>query len=133
MKYKILLSLLVVSVLGCGRSFHVNTDTLSDELYGKTRQEIKALYGTPTGVSKSIDGDYQYWYYNARWVDEVSGYAFKSCTIVFKLKYTDEDKKELLRVLKVNFRNTEYSDDPSNRKKSTNDKHVDQIITDALK
>ena len=43
MKYKILLSLLVVSVLGCGdRVIRVITETLEEQLRGKTRQECGA-------------------------------------------------------------------------------------------
>ena len=102
MKYKILLSLLVVCVLGCGkRAIDVDTDKLPNELYGKTRQEIKALYGPPTAVFKY--GKNQAWDYDALWIDNLSEFAFESCRIYFVPSWSDEDKKESLRVTTVTF------------------------------
>ena len=102
MQYKILFSLLVVCVLGCGKRVNrVDTDTLPDKLYGKTRQEIKALYGPPTAVFKY--GKNQAWDYDALWIDNLSEFAFESCRIYFVPSWSDEDKKESLRVTTVTF------------------------------
>lgn len=91
MKYKILLSLLVVSVLGCGEpNYRIDPDTLPNELRGKTRHEIKALYGSPTYMVKHDFDKYadevpatETWLCDANWIDEVSGFAFKCCIIDF--------------------------------------------------
>ena len=102
MKYKIFLILFIVFVVGCGkRIIRVDTDTLPEQLYGKTRQEIKALYGPPTAVFKY--GKNQAWDYDALWIDNLSEYPFESCRISFVTVSSDDGKKKELRVSTVTF------------------------------
>jgi len=99
MKYKLLLSLLVVSVLACSvavaedkkeKVVKMDLDALEAQLKGKTQKQVKAFMGAaPTKVGGN---DRDRWYYNWTFVDTVSEATYKQMWVDFsgtpkKVKY----------------------------------------------
>ena len=88
MKYKLLLSLFVVSVLACGvaeaAEYSGDLDALEETLTGKTPKEVVEIIGEPpTRVSGSHR---EFWTYGGTFFDTVTQNTFKKLQIYFKNK-----------------------------------------------
>ncbi len=90
MKYKLLLSLLVVSILACGvavaedkkaKVFKADLDALEAQLKGKTKIQVKQIIGAPP---TRVGGDFrELWWYQWTFVDEVTEVAYKKMLVRF--------------------------------------------------